>query len=198
VPYWRLAYEYNWDRNSFEVGAYGAQFRLYPGAGAPLRGPLNKFNDIAEDFQYQFVGEEHLVTVAGTRIHESMTLNASFASGSSANPSDTLTTTRLWATYYYRRHFGGTVGYFATTGSTDAGLYPPTAPGQPGVITSANGAPDTGGWIAEVNYLPWLNVKLSAQYTWYSKFNGAGRNYDGIGRNASDNNTLYLLLWFAY
>lgn len=198
APYWRVAYEHNWDRNSIEVGAYGAQFRLYPGAGAPLRGPLNKFNDVAEDFQYQFLGEEHLVTVAATRIHESMTLNASFAGGASANPTNTLTTTRAWVTYYYRRRIGGTLGYFSTTGTTDAGLYPPSPPDGPGVVTSANGSPDTRGWIAEVNYLPWLNVKVSAQYTGYSKFNGRGSNYDGLGRNASDNNTLYLLLWFAY
>jgi len=65
-------------------------------------------------------------------------------------------------------------------------------------VYSANGSPDTRGWIAEVNYLPWLNVKISAQYTAYSKFNGAGTNYDGVGRSASDNNTWYLLLWFAY
>jgi hypothetical protein len=65
-------------------------------------------------------------------------------------------------------------------------------------VTSANGSPDTRGWVAELNYLPWLNVKLTAQYTAYSKFNGAGTNYDGVGRNASDNNTLYLVLWFAY
>jgi hypothetical protein len=198
APYWRVAYEHGWGRNSLEVGLYGAQFRLYPGAGAPLQGPLNRFNDVAEDFQYQFVGDEHLVSVSGTHIHESMSLDASFASGASANPSNTLSTSRLWATYYYRRHIGGTVGYLSTTGSTDTGLYPASPPGGPGVVTSANGSPDTRGWIAEVNYLPWLNVKVSAQYTWYSKFNGAASNYDGLGRNASDNNTLYLLLWFAY
>ena len=198
APYWRVAYEHNWDRNSIEVGAYGAQFRLYPGAGAPLRGPLNKFNDVAEDFQYQFVGDEHLVTVAATHIHESMTLDASFASATSANPSNTLTTTRAWVTYYYRRRIGGTLGYFSTTGSSDAGLYPANPPDGPGVVTSANGSPDTRGWIAEVNYLPWLNVKISAQYTGFSKFNGAGSNYDGVGRSASDNNTVYALLWFAY
>ena len=198
APYWRLAYEHNWDRHSIEVGLYGADFKLFPGDGVPLRGPLNRFKDVAEDVQYQFVGEEHLLTVAGTRIHESMTLDASFAAGASANPANDLTTTRLWATYYYRRRIGGTVGYFSTTGSTDTGLYPATAPGTPGVVTSATGSPDTRGWIAEVNYLPWLNVKVSAQYTWYSKFNGAGTNYDGVGRNASDNNALYLLLWFAY
>ena len=40
--------------------------------------------------------------------------------------------------------------------------------------------------------------KLGLQYTAFLKFNGASTNYDGAGRNASDNNTLYLLLWFSY
>ena len=200
APYWRVAYEHNWDRHSLEFGLYGAEFRLFPGgapgASVPLSGPVNRFNDVAEDLQYQFMGEEHLLTLAGTHIHESMTLDASFGAGATANPSNSLNTTRFWATYYYRRRIGGTLGYFSTTGSSDTGLYPAT--GAPGVVSSANGSPDTSGWIAEVNYLPWLNVKLSAQFVAYSKFNGSGSNYDGVGRNASDNNTLYLLLWFAY
>jgi hypothetical protein len=202
APYWRLAYEHNWDRNSLEVGMYGIDLKVLPGSASgspmPLQGPTNRFNDVAEDVQYQFIGEQHLFSVLGTHIHESMSLDASFAGGASANPSDSLTTTEVAATYYYRRRIGGTVQYFSTTGSSDSALYPPTAPGAPGVITSANGSPDTRGWIAELNYLPWLNVKASVQYTWYSKFNGAGNNYDGVGRSASDNNTLYLLLWFAY
>jgi len=32
----------------------------------------------------------------------------------------------------------------------------------------------------------------------YSKFNGASSNYDGANRNASDNNTLYLLGWLNF
>ncbi|HEX8782906.1 MAG TPA: hypothetical protein VF764_06020, partial [Steroidobacteraceae bacterium] len=143
APYWRVAYEYNRGPHSIEAGLYGAEFRLYPGAGAPLRGPLNRFNDVAEDVQYQFVSDEHQVTVAGTHIHESQTLDASFANGGAANPNDNLSTTRVWATYYYRRKIGGTVAYFSTTGSTDALLYPatvaqPPTGGNPGVITSFN------------------------------------------------------------
>jgi len=202
APYWRLAYERNWGRHSLEAGMYGAQFRLLPGgtpaAPAPLGGPSNRFTDVAEDFQYQFIADEHVVTVSGTRIHESVRLDASYVAGTSANPADRLTTTRVWASYYFRRWLGGTVGYFATSGTSDSGLYPPTAPGAAGVVTSANGAPDTRGWIAELYYLPWLNTKLSLQYIDYLKFNGADTNYDGVGRNASDNNSLYALLWFAY
>ena len=202
APYWRVAYEHNWERHSIELGLYGADVKLLPGAASPaptaLRGPFNRFKDVAEDIQYQYISDDHQITVAGTRIHENLSLDASFASGASANPTDSLTTTRLWTTYYYRRKIGGTLGYFSTTGSSDAGLYAPTAPGDPGVITSANGSPDTRGWIAEVNYLPWLNTKVSAQYISYNKFNGGSSNYDGVGRNASDNNAWYVLLWFAY
>jgi hypothetical protein len=203
APYWRAAYEYDWGANNLEVGLYGAEFKLLPGAGTPLQGPDNRFNDVAEDFQYQYVGDNHLFSVEGTRIDEKMNLAASYAAGGS-NATDDLTTDRLWATYYYQRQIGGTLGWFSTTGSTDVGLYPSQvmlADGSVcncGVVTSANGSPDTRGLVGELNYLPWLNVKLSLQYTHYTKFNGGSTNYDGFGRNASDNDTLYLLLWFAY
>jgi hypothetical protein len=201
APYWRAAYEYNWDRHSLEVGMYGATFKLFPGGStatvpAPLRGATNRFQDVAEDVQYQFLGDPHIVTVAATHIHESQSLDASAMNGASANARDDLSTFRLAATYYYRRKIGGTAQYFSTTGSTDSGLYP--VGNAPGVITSANGRPDTKGWIGELDYLPWLNVKLQIQYTSYSKFNGGGNNYDGFGRNASDNNSLYILAWLAY
>jgi hypothetical protein len=202
APYWRAAYERDWSANSLEVGIYGADFKLLPGqalgTATPLQGADNRFDDVAEDFQYQYIGENDIFSVEGTHIHESMHLAASFAAAASTNPTDDLTTERVWGTYYYQREFGGTLGWFATTGSGDAGLYPAPASGAAGVITSANGSPDTDGIQSEVNYLPWLNVKLSLQYTHYMKFNGARTNYDGLGRDASDNDTLYLVLWFAY
>lgn len=202
APYWRVAYEHDWSANSLEVGMYGAEFKLLPGAAlgtpTPLQGPDNRFDDVAEDFQYQYIGENNIFTLEGTRIHENMHLAASFAAAVVANPTDDLTTERVWGTYYYQRKIGGTLGWFSTTGSADPGLYPLPTSGSAGVVTSANGSPDTRGLIGELNYLPWLNVKLSLQYTHYMKFNGAGTDYDGLGRNASDNDTLYLLLWFAY
>jgi hypothetical protein len=201
APYWRVAYEHNWDRHSLEVGAYGATFKLHPGGASAtnpvtLHGPTNRFQDVAEDVQYQFLGEKNIFTLAATHIHESQTLDASFAAGSTTNPKNTLTTSRAAATYYYRRKWGGSASFFSTTGSTDPMLYP--AGSAPGVTTSANGSPDTRGWILEADYIPWLNVKFTLQYTGYSKFNGGGTNYDGFGRNASDNNTLYIGAWLAY
>jgi hypothetical protein len=49
-----------------------------------------------------------------------------------------------------------------------------------------------------VDYLPWLNTKLQTQYIGYQKFNGGTTNYDGSGRSASNNNTLYMLVWIAF
>ena len=66
------------------------------------------------------------------------------------------------------------------------------------MITSANGSPDTKGWIGELDYLPWLNTKLSLQYTTYTQFNGGSSNYDGFHRNASANGSTYLLLWLTF
>jgi hypothetical protein len=44
---------------------------------------------------------------------------------------------------------------------------------------------------------PFANARVGLQYTVYTKYDGASTNYDGTGRNASDNNTLYLFLWLA-
>ena len=66
------------------------------------------------------------------------------------------------------------------------------------VMGSRTGAPDTKGYIAELNYLPQEKIKLALQYTAYCQFNGASTDYDGFGRNASDNNTVYLLANFMF
>jgi hypothetical protein len=46
--------------------------------------------------------------------------------------------------------------------------------------------------------MPALNVRMTAQYVNYIQFNGGGSNYDGNGRDAADNNTLFLNLWFVF
>src|SRR6202045_66793 len=192
-PYWRLAYEQRWDRHSISVGTYGIDTKVHPGNGTALQGPTDRFKDIAADVQYQFIGEDHLATVLATYIHESQTLDASVIDLFAAHANNNLKTFKLAGEYSYRRKIGGSLGYFNTTGSADMTLYAP-AP----VSGSANNSPNTNGYIAEVNYLPWLNVKLQIQYVGYEKFNGLKLNYDGTGRNASDNNTLYGLVWLNY
>ena len=193
APYWRLAYEQRWDRNSLSVGAFGLNASLHPGIGTALAGVTDKFRDVAADVQYQFIGEDHLATALATYISEHQTLNASVLDGFAANGHNNLKTLKLTGEYFYQRRIGGTIGYFSTTGSADTLLYAPAA-----ATGSASNSPDTNGYVLEVNYLPWLNTKLQAQYIGYQKFNGQKTNYDGSGRNASNNNTMYLLLWLNF
>ena len=195
APYWRVAYEHTAGRHSIEAGLYGASFRFFPGGGKPLSGPTDRYRDVAQDIQYQYAGDNDLFSLAATRIHENGTLDATYANGGASNPANDLTTTRAYATYFWKRRFGGTAGVFRTTGSGDAILHTPA-----GLDPDPSASPDTSGWIAELSYMPWLNTKFSIQYTGYSKFNGRSSDilYDGSGRRASDNNTLYFVAWIAY
>jgi hypothetical protein len=42
------------------------------------------------------------------------------------------------------------------------------------------------------------NLKLTAQYNGFFKFNGLTGNIDGLGRTPGDNNTLWLSMFMAF
>jgi hypothetical protein len=191
APYWRVAYEHQWTRNSWQAGAYGMDAKMFPGGGAPLTGATNRFNDWAVDSQYQYIGDEHLFSVLGTYIEEKQTWDA----GGAANPSTDLKTLRIGASYYYHRKYGAALGHFSITGTEDALLY---APLGSAVTDFANNKPNSEAWTGELDWVPYENTKLALQYTMYSKFNGGDTNYDGQGRDAKDNDTLYLLAWINF
>ena len=128
-----------------------------------------------------------MVTGQVSYIHEKQDWNASFAAGDTDNSSDTLNSFKAKATYYYRRKYGVNVAYFSVTGSTDYAYWGTT-----------NGKPNTKGYILELDYLPIDNVRLMLQYTAYQKYDGVSSNYDGAGRNPSDNNTLFFDVWLAF
>lgn len=188
APYWRAAWEEDWSRNSLTFGTFGIKADTHP-KGTGEHGPTDSQTDVALDAQYQYIGDPNIVSAYLTWIHEDRDFNATAA----ANPHNSLNTLRLTGSYFYNRKVGGSLQLFSTTGSTDATLY---AAGS--VAGSASGSPDTRGLIAEFDYLPWLNTKLGLQYTAYFKFNGASTNYDGFGRNAADNNTLFAFIWTAF
>jgi len=97
------------------------------------------------------------------------------------------------AEYHFGNRVSATLGWFDTWGTSDSTLYPPGSIGG-----SANGSPDSNGFIANLSWWPTQNLQFSAQYTAYTKFNGGTTDYDGSGRNASDNNTFYLLGRFIF
>jgi len=192
APYWRLAYQWT-GTNTLEVGVYGTHASLSQGfSGAGKFGMDDSYTDYAADAQYEIPMGDNLWSFYGNYIHETQNLEATSATGGS-NPQDTLKTLNLSSRYHVDSTQAFGVGYFSTTGTTDTLLYTPGNVGG-----SATGSPDSNGWILQYVYLPRQNIQMAVQYTVYNKFNGSSSNYDGGGRNASDNDTLYLLLWVLW
>ncbi|HEV2212641.1 MAG TPA: hypothetical protein VGS99_04770 [Gammaproteobacteria bacterium] len=196
APYGRVAWEHAWaggvGQHDFEVGLMGMSVHQYPGGGHALVGTTDDYRDTGVDAQYQYIKANDSFALHANYIHEQQNLNASDALGLSG-PSDHLNYWNVNASYYWDGAYGPTLAFFGTSGSTDPLLYAP-AP----LTGSALGSPASSGWIAQWTWLPVMNVQVTAQYTIYSKFNGGSSNYDGSGRNASDNNTLYLALWVLW
>jgi len=189
APYWRVAWQHVSGSNMLEVGAYGMSAKLIPQG---ISGPTDDYRDTALDFQYETAALGPQLVFHGTLIHERRDLGASFAMGNSANESADLDTLRLDGSYYYK-NWRFTLAHFSTSGDSDVSLYPPGA-----VDGSANGSPDSRGWVVQASYSPWQNVQFLGQYTGYSRFNGGKSNYDGFGRDAADNNALFLQAWMNW
>ena len=196
APYTRLAWEHAWagdaGQNDLELGFLELSANLFPGGGHPLSGPTDHYRDTGLDAQYQYVTSTDSFAAHAEYIHEQQDLNASNHFGAS-DPSDHLNYLDINASYYWDGAYGPTLAYFNTTGNADPVLYPPAA-----LTGSATGKPDSSGWIAQWTWLPAMNMQVTAQYIIYTKFNGASSNYDGAGRNASDNDTLFLALWVLW
>lgn len=195
APYWRLALQHEWDggTQSAMVGAFGLTANRFPDPLAAV-GTTDKFSDQGIDAQYQYVTDTHRFSGQIAYIREQQELNGTFAAGGSSNLNNQLNNLSAKLTYYYKTKYGVSLGYQRIEGDTDAGLY---STGEP-VSGSASGSPNSTALILELNWLPWRDRRFTLQYTAYQEFNGGKTNYDGLGRNASDNNTLFLLAWFPF
>jgi len=191
APYWRLALQRQWEDIYLEIGTFGLSAQLFP---MGISGLTDQYTDVGFDVNLEKTTlSGNMLSVRGSLINETRTLSGTFNNGGAANSSGNLNSLKLTASYYLHQQIGFTAGYFSVTGSADPVIYAPAS-----VTGSNNGMPDSNGLIFEFDYLPWLNTKLSVQYIAYNKFNGDSSNYDGQGRNASDNNSIYLSTWVAF
>jgi hypothetical protein len=87
----------------------------------------------------------------------------------------------------YQSKYGISLSFFNTTGGTDSMAF----------AGGANFSPATQGWTPEIFWIPIQYLRIGVQYTHFTKFLGARSNFDGNGRNARDNNTLFVYLWAA-
>jgi len=189
-PYWRVALSREGSGQSMEVGTFGLATRWYP---TGVTGPTDRYLDLGLDAQYQRdLGGPNL-TAHATYIQERRTLDATFAAGDALDRHHTLRSFKVDAQLVMPWGIAPGIAYFTTTGDADAALYP-AGP----VDGSATGSPNSNGVIAELDFNPWLNTRLAAQYVLYGSFNGRDANYDGAGRDAPDNNALYLMAWVVF
>jgi hypothetical protein len=200
-PYWRLALQHDYGEHYVSFGTYGMAFDRYPGNDRSQGS--DHLTDYGLDATYQATlgGGDHIVSVYATALKENLDLKATQAAGNADNAHDTLKTFRANASYYYHNTWGVTVGRFETLGNTDATYYAAGLPTQ-------NGKPNSAGYQAQFDVTPtgmeeslgypYLNARLFVQYTYYTKFAGGDKNYDGNGTSAGDNNTLYTGIWFAF
>jgi hypothetical protein len=219
-PYWRLAYNRQWGAHSLMLGTSGMLAQVYDD---PLDttdpASTHHWRDVAVDAQYQYLLDPHAVTaqfVYQTSHHRypaaQAGLDAPFFDATGANTlgttntSDTNHVLRAKATYVYQAKYGGSLGFFNLSGSTNTANQS-AGYDDTGTLTKADGAgaganlsgnPATRGWTLEAFWTPIQYLRLGAQYTAYDRFNGASKNYDGFGRNASDNNSLFVYAWLAY
>jgi hypothetical protein len=197
APYWRFAMEKIYGGARWEIGTFGMASNTFPGRD-PSAGK-DRIGDFGLDSQYQYASGKHDLTGMLSWIYERASWDASNQLQATSNATDHLSSTKATISYLYDKTFGATVQYFLINGSSDPVLY----------SDSLTGSPNSDGFIVQANYLPFnkgggpsfwpkSNVKLSLQYTVYSRFDGGRTNYDGAGSNARDNNTLYIEAWIVF
>jgi hypothetical protein len=191
APYWRVAWQQLTGKTQYEFGAYGMHMRSSPGA---VTGLEDNYTDWAIDTQIdRTLYRTDVLSLRGSYIRENSNLAASTALGAASAGSHHLNTLLANAEYHFGNRASGAFGWFDTSGTVDPLLFT-----QAAVSGSGNGDPRGSGYIANFSYWPWQNLQLSAQYTGYTRFNGGSTNYDGEGRNASGNNTVYLVARFIF
>jgi len=201
APYWRVAYQLTADDHYFSFGTFGLDATLQPDPASPA---TDRYTDAALDATYQYTPKgPGAIVVNASLIHERQQLAASFSSGAADNPSNHLEALEVDASFIWRQTFSAGLGLFDVSGGQDLALYAP-AP----LSGSLTGSPDTRGATLQLEYVPfgkidswlrpWVNVRIGLQYTAYARFNGGTANYDGFGRSASGNNSLFLFAWLAF
>ncbi|HEX7977262.1 MAG TPA: hypothetical protein VF461_01565 [Gemmatimonadaceae bacterium] len=194
IPYSRVALQHTWDKTYLMVGGFGfLGAHLFP---TGVTGETDHFTTLGVDAQVERqLGTTGAMLIGRTSfIHEKQFLDATFGAEEAQNQRANLETYRANVSYLPNIRLGATVGYFNTSGSVDTLRYAPAE-----LTGSRTGSPNTDGFLGELSFNPWQNLRLSLQYTAYHRFNGSSDAYDVLGgRQASNNNTLYLYTWVAF
>ena len=192
APYWRVALQHQFEHDYVMIGTYGLRTTLY---GEGVGGLTNRYTDVAADAQleHRLAAPGGVVILRGSFTHETQKLDALLDAGGATSADNRLNVVRISASLLPSELYGLHAAFFTITGRADPLLYPADA-----IAGSGSGRPNSTGVVGELVVNPWQNTRVAAQYTLFTKFNGASRNYDAAGRNARDNDTLFLYTWVAF
>lgn len=207
APYARVALESPLAGGTIELGAFMLKANLRPGRDRST-GLSDHYTDIGVDTSWLRTLGTDTLTLNARYTHERRSLNATCALGiadgsiasvpvadCAAAPLDEL---RGDVSYYWRNKIGATVGAFRISGNSNPSIY----------VNSRTSRPDSAGILMQLDGTPFggpnspfgsqFNARVGVQYTAYAQFDGTRLNYDGTGRNASDNNTFRIFTWIAF
>lgn len=201
APYVRLAYQKDWGKQVAVLGATYFRTEIHP---ERTPGPTNKYDDWAIDGMFQYLGNrKNMVSVSLLYLRERQKRDFDIAEGASLRRNHKLDSARASASWYHKNSYGLTGALFRSWGTRDPILYVPREENG-----SRTGRPDTSGYVLQADWTPfgkeesfgspYANIRIGLQYTGYFKFNGTDSNYDGFGRDASDNNNLFGFVMVAF
>lgn len=192
-PYWRAYWTTAKGPDSIMVGTFGMQANVFPDAAQPT-GPANSLTDSGFDAQYQHLLSRQKTTLRASYIYEARSWGASFPIGSVGTPTGDAKFLNLSGSYSLGDAWTFHAGYLLTSANHDALRYTVTDESGNTVSTS----PDSTGYVLEVDRHLSQNLQLMAQYRGFLKYNGLQNKIDGVSRSASDNNTLWVSIFFGF
>jgi hypothetical protein len=198
APYGRIAYQTLLGGGTAQIGGFVMDSHIHPGLDRST-GERDGYTDVGADGSYQKTLGPGIISFNARYTHENQDLQASciLAGSGEGCAHNHLDDFRADGSYYWRNEFGGTIQVFNTTGNANPFIFP----------NNRTFRPDSTGVMFQVDATPFggqpqparrINLRVGLQYTLYTRFNGAGTNFDLMGGKASDNNTFRLFTWFAF
>jgi hypothetical protein len=199
APYARAAVQQPLGAGTAEVGLVALRAELHPGRDRTT-GTTDRYTDWGLDGSYFLTrpnGDVVTLNARALREDEHLAASCLLAELAADCSNSRLTDLRADVAYYWKDKYGLTLGAFDTFGPANPLLYP----------DSRTFKPDSAGVMAQLDTTlygrgsplgPRFNVRVGLQFIHYTEFDGARRNYDGAGANASDNDSLRVFTWFAF
>ncbi|MHB1514457.1 MAG: hypothetical protein ACYCVY_01880 [Acidiferrobacteraceae bacterium] len=179
APYWRLAWQHQFDDSYLEIGTLGMQTQ-----GLDILHNSDTYTDIGVDSQYELPVRADLLAVHVLYLEEHQAYGATAANGAiPVNSNDHLADAHIDGVWHFRHMAETAIAYDRWSGTNDTGLY--------AWSNNPEGSPDTDYWTAEVAYLPWENTKFGVQYRMYTR-------YVGSTVNVSNDNYTFLYAWLVW